>query len=55
MKEGASYLIGAHDYRNFCKMDVGNGVVNFIRNIFDVEINEINHEQDGNVLVKTLF
>ncbi|XP_025829438.1 tRNA pseudouridine(38/39) synthase isoform X2 [Agrilus planipennis] len=29
MKEGAQYLLGTHDFRNFCKMDVNNGVVNF--------------------------
>lgn len=31
-------LIGEYDYRNFCKMDVGNGVVNYIRKIVSVEI-----------------
>ena len=31
MCEAASKLIGEHDFRNLCKMDVGNGVVNFKR------------------------
>lgn len=38
MNEGAQYLVGYHDYRNFCKMDVGNGVVNFCRRILSVDI-----------------
>lgn len=33
MKEGCKQLIGIHDFRNFCKMDVGNGVISFIRDI----------------------
>ena len=33
MVKGGSYLIGAHDFRNFCKMDVGNGVVDYHRRI----------------------
>ncbi|KAK8741635.1 hypothetical protein OTU49_002314 [Cherax quadricarinatus] len=38
MNESAQYLVGYHDYRNFCKMDVGNGVVNFCRRILSVSI-----------------
>ena len=33
INEGGSYLIGEHDFRNFCKMDVGNGVVSYHRRI----------------------
>lgn len=42
MKIGAKLLIGTHDYRNFCKMDVGNGVVEFVRIIETVEILPLN-------------
>lgn len=38
MREASNYLIGSHDFRNFAKMDVGNGVVQFVRNMFDVKI-----------------
>ncbi|GFY51783.1 hypothetical protein TNIN_16801 [Trichonephila inaurata madagascariensis] len=41
MQEAGSKLIGEHDYRNICKMDVGNGVVNYVRKIFDVDIKEL--------------
>lgn len=38
MKVACTYLIGSHDFRNLCKMDVGNGVVTFIREIRDARI-----------------
>ncbi|XP_063592697.1 tRNA pseudouridine(38/39) synthase-like [Penaeus indicus] len=41
MNEGAQYLVGYHDYRNFCKMDVGNGVVNFCRRILSINISPL--------------
>ena len=37
MKLGTSYLLGEHDYRNFCKMDVVN-VSNFVRSIYSADI-----------------
>ena len=47
MQEACKYLVGSHDFRNLCKMDVGNGVVNYIRRLDHVEIKEAtkNHEQ----------
>lgn len=42
MKEACKQLIGIHDYRNFCKMDVANGVVAFIREIKNADIFESN-------------
>lgn len=33
MEEAAGHLLGVHDFRNLCKMDVANGVVTFIRSI----------------------
>lgn len=47
MKEACHFLVGSHDFRNLCKMDVGNGVVNYIRRLDHVEIKVVtsNHEQ----------
>ncbi len=48
MKLASQSLIGEHDFRNFCKMDVGNGVVEFKRRIMDVQIEIIGDgEADG--------
>lgn len=46
MKEACKYLVGTHDFRNFCKMDVKNGVVNYIRRLdsVDITVTERNHE-----------
>jgi len=38
MRDAASQLIGEHDFRNLCKMDVGNGVLNYRRCITSAEI-----------------
>lgn len=38
MRKAATKLEGTHDFRNLCKMDVGNGVVDFIRHIDSVEV-----------------
>ena len=37
MQEAASYLLGNHDFRNICKMDIAN-VSNFKREIYSAEI-----------------
>lgn len=37
INEAGSFLTGSHDYRNFCKLDVSNGVVNYIRRIDRVQ------------------
>ncbi|XP_068212417.1 tRNA pseudouridine(38/39) synthase [Palaemon carinicauda] len=44
MNEAAQHLVGSHDYRNFCKMDVGNGVVNFCRRILKIHICEVGED-----------
>lgn len=38
MNEAAQYLVGHHDFRNFCKMDVGNGVVRFDRTVTEARV-----------------
>lgn len=40
MQQACKYLIGSHDFRNLCKMDVGNGVTNYIRRLDNVEIKQ---------------
>lgn len=46
MQEACTHLVGSHDFRNLCKMDVGNGVVNYIRRLDNVQIKVAtrNHE-----------
>lgn len=38
MQIACQYLVGSHDFRNLCKMDVGNGVVAFEREIKSARI-----------------
>ena len=38
MKIGCNYLLGEHDFRNLCKMDINNGVVNYKRNILSADL-----------------
>lgn len=38
MAESSQKLIGEHDFRNFCKLDVSNGVVSCRRKILSVDI-----------------
>lgn len=33
MNQASQKLVGTHDFRNLCKMDVGNGVTNFMRHV----------------------
>ncbi|XP_011560402.3 tRNA pseudouridine(38/39) synthase [Plutella xylostella] len=38
MRRACAKIVGSHDFRNLCKMDVGNGVVQFIRRVLDADI-----------------
>jgi tRNA pseudouridine38/39 synthase len=38
MQEASKNLLGVHDFRNLCKMDVQHGVTNYIRRLNSVEI-----------------
>ncbi|KAK2586643.1 hypothetical protein KPH14_011690 [Odynerus spinipes] len=38
MNQAVKYTIGIHDFRNICKMDVANGVINFKRNVIDASV-----------------
>jgi len=44
MEDAGQLLLGEHDYRNFCKMDVNNGVVEFVRRIDSVRVECIQRE-----------
>ncbi|UYV67257.1 PUS3 [Cordylochernes scorpioides] len=51
MREAAQYLLGDHDFRNLCKMDVGNGVTEYTRRIFRVDIQPLgqSHAQSNSM------
>lgn len=51
MQRAAHYLVGSHDFRNLCKMDVGNGVVTFDREIRQADI----IPADGEYMTPTLY
>lgn len=38
MQEACQYLVGVNDFRNLCKMDVQNGVVEFVREIKGADV-----------------
>lgn len=54
MQIAAKYLTGTHDFRNFCKMDVGNGVVQFIRNILSIEFSPCSRVCDMEGIIKLI-
>ncbi|XP_035784827.1 tRNA pseudouridine(38/39) synthase-like [Anopheles albimanus] len=47
MQEACGHLVGVHDFRNLCKMDVGNGVVNFVRSIDECTIHPSQTDSNG--------
>lgn len=44
MNDAAQKLVGQHDFRNFCKMDVANGVVNFKRELLSITVSKLESE-----------
>lgn len=38
MQRAADRLRGSHDFRNLCKMDVGNGVVGYTRELRELHV-----------------
>ncbi|CAG2162043.1 unnamed protein product [Oppiella nova] len=48
MRVGCDYLVGDHDFRNFCKMDVNNGVTNYRRNILSIHLQQYSTESNCN-------
>lgn len=49
MQQGANYLLGCHDFRNLCKMDINNGVTAFERNISSIQICAVDKESEGDL------
>jgi len=47
MREAAQALVGEHDFRNLCKMDVANGVVTYRRRITAVDLTETDRKTDS--------
>lgn len=47
MNKAANKLIGTHDFRNLCKMDVGNGVTNFARHVDSAAVSIADDNPDG--------
>ena len=46
MNKAGKRFIGEHDFRNFCKMDVGNNVNSFCRNVLSVEVERLNNSSE---------
>ncbi|XP_012524214.1 tRNA pseudouridine(38/39) synthase isoform X3 [Monomorium pharaonis] len=49
MDKAAKYVVGDHDFRNICKMDVANGVINFKRTIMDARVFVIDRSSDKSI------
>ncbi|CAI9741177.1 pseudouridine(38 39) synthase-like [Octopus vulgaris] len=47
MAEASQKLVGEHDFRNFCKLDVANGVVSCKRKILSVDIMVVEQGPNG--------
>ncbi|RGP75865.1 pseudouridine synthase 3 [Fusarium sporotrichioides] len=41
MREAAKHYEGEHDFRNFCKIDPGKQITNFVRTIYEADIEEV--------------
>ncbi len=54
MREAGKKLVGEHDYRNFCKMDVGNGVVTFFRRIDNISLRLLEKEPNMYSMVELI-
>jgi len=40
MREAAGYLVGTHNFKNFCKIDRAKAVTNYVREIMQFEVSE---------------
>lgn len=45
MNQAVQHVVGTHDFRNLCKMDVGNGVVEYFRRIISAHV-KVNFQND---------
>ena len=48
INEAGKILLGEHDFRNFCKMDVAHGVINYHRKIISVDAEALEKRDSGN-------
>ena len=48
MRQAAADLIGTHDFRSFCKLDITNDEPTFIRRIDNVTVEQLNIDNDSN-------
>jgi tRNA pseudouridine38/39 synthase len=48
MREAAKQFEGTHDFRNFCKVEAGKQINNFVRKMFEADIVEV--EDTGSIL-----
>ena len=46
MREASTDLIGTHDFRSFCKIDITNDEPTFIRRIVNITIQQLNSDTD---------
>lgn len=46
MNDAAQKYVGTHDFRNLCKMDVANGVINFQRTILSAQVQLVGQSLD---------
>lgn len=44
MDKAVKYVVGDHDFRNICKMDVANGVIKFKRTVIDARVTSISDQ-----------
>lgn len=45
MQKGASYFVGEHDFRNFCKVDASKQISNFKRKVLSCSITRVESDQ----------
>ncbi|CAF3366417.1 unnamed protein product [Rotaria socialis] len=48
IRQAAADLVGTHDFRNFCKLDITNSEPTFIRRIDNVTVEQLNSDHDLN-------
>lgn len=47
MNGAAQHLVGEHDFRNFCKLNVKDGVTSFTRNIVSAEVKPLSESDSS--------
>ncbi|XP_041971220.1 tRNA pseudouridine(38/39) synthase isoform X2 [Aricia agestis] len=55
MRDACAQLVGSHDFRHLCKMDVGNGVTEFRREILRADILPVDEDSDDSTCMYMLL